>query len=72
MHPQRQRQRRRLTTDKLSRAIVTLECGSSQLRVANVFCVSQTVISRAWNRFQTSGSASQGHAGRRQRATTPK
>ena len=49
-----------------------LECGPSQRRVANVFDVSQSVISRAWNRFQTYGSATQRHAGDRQRATTPR
>ena len=66
------RQRRRLTTEELSRAIGRLECGSSQLRVANVFGVSQTVIRRAWNRFQTYGPATQCHAGGRQRATAPR
>ena len=49
-----------------------LECGSSQRRVANVFGVSQNVISRAWNRFQTYGSATQRHAGGRQLATIPR
>ena len=44
-----QRQRRRLSTEELSRAIGMLECGSSQRRVANVFSLSQSVISRAWN-----------------------
>ena len=47
-----------------------LECGSSQRTVANVFGVSQNVISRTRNRFQTSGSATQRHDGGRQRATT--
>ena len=46
-------------------------CGSSQHTVANVFGVSQIVIRRALNRFQTSGSANQRHGGGRQRATTP-
>ena len=49
-----------------------LECGYSQRRVANVFGVSHSVISRAWNRFQTYGSATQRHFGGRQRATTPR
>ena len=39
--------------------------------VAIIFGVSQSVTTRAWNRFQTSGSAAQCHAGDRQRATTP-
>ena len=67
-----QRQRRRLTTEELSRAMGMLEYGPSQRRVANVFGVSQSVISRAWNRFQTSGTATQRHGGGRQRATTPR
>ena len=40
-------------------------------RVAIIFGVSQSVTTRAWNLFQTSGSATQCHAGGRQRATTP-
>ena len=71
-----QRQRRRLTTEELARAraraMGMLECGFSQRRVANICGVSQSVISRAWNRFQTYGSATQRHAGGRQRATTPR
>ena len=46
-------QHRQLTTEEVARAMSMLECGSSQHRVANVFGVSQSVISRAWNRFQT-------------------
>ena len=42
-----QRQCRRLTTEELARALGMLECGSSQRRVASVFGVSQSVISRA-------------------------
>ena len=41
-------------------------------RVAMIFGVSQSVTPRAWNRFQTSGSATQCHAGGRQRATMPR
>ena len=41
-------------------------------RVAIVFGVSQSVPPRVWNRFQTSGSATQCHAGGRQRATMPR
>ena len=37
-----------------------------------MFGVSHSVISRAWNRFQMSGSATQHHAGGRQRASTPR
>ena len=67
-----QRQRSRLTTEELATAMGMLECESSQRRVANVFGLSQSVISRAWNRFQTCGSATQRHAGGPQRATTPR
>ena len=67
-----QRQRSRLTTDELARAMGKLECGSSQRRVANVFGVSQRGLTRAWNCFQTYGSATQRHPGGRQRATTPR
>ena len=45
------------TTEELAMAMGMLKCGPSQCRVANVFGVSQNVISRAWNRFQTYGSA---------------
>ena len=41
-------------------------------RVAIIFRVSQSVTPRAWNHFQTSGSATQYHAGGRQRATMPR
>ena len=40
-------------------------------RVAIIFGVSQSVTTRAWNLFHTSGSATQCHAGGQQRATTP-
>ena len=54
-----QRQRSRLTTDELPRAMDMLEYGSSQRRVANVFGVSQKGLTRTLNRFQTYGSATQ-------------
>ena len=41
-------------------------------RVAIIFDVSQSVTTRAWNIFHASGSATQCHAGGRQRATTPR
>ena len=40
-------------------------------RVAIILSVSQSVTTRAWNRFKTSNSATQCHAGGQQRATTP-
>ena len=48
-----------------------LECGFSQRTIANLFGVSQNVISGAWNRFHTSGSATQRHDGG-PHATTPR
>ena len=39
---------------------------------AIIFGVSQSVTTRAWNRFQTSGSATQRHDGGCQRATKPR
>ena len=66
-----QRQRHQLTTEELSRVMGILECGSSQQGFAIIFGVSQSVTPRAWNRLQTSGSATQCHAGGRQWATTP-
>ena len=66
------RQRNRLPTEELARAMGMTECGYSQRRVANVFGVSQSVINRAWNRLQTYGSATQRHSGDRQRSTTPR
>ena len=66
-----QRQRRQLTNEELYRALGMLECGSSQRSIDNVFGVSQSVISTAGNRFQTSGAATQCYAGGRQRATMP-
>ena len=60
-----QRQRNRFTTEELARAMGMLKCGYSERRVANVFGVSQSVISRAWNRFQMYGSATRRHSGKR-------
>ena len=64
------RHRRRLTTEELARGIGMLETGLSQRHVANSLGVSQSVISRAWNRYVTFGSVTQRHAGGRRRSTT--
>lgn len=44
-----------------------LEGGLTQRQVATALGVNQTVICRAWNRYQTQGDASRRHAGGRQR-----
>ena len=46
-----------------------LEAGSSQHQVAHALNVTQSVISRLWNRYQTTGTVSRRHAGGRTRIT---
>ena len=65
-----QRQRRRLTVEELARCIGMLENGARQRHVAELLGVSQSVVCRAWNRYQAHGSASHRHGGGRERATT--
>ena len=47
--------RRRLTSDEMHVSIGILEAGSSQKNVAEYLDVSQSVVSRMWNRYQTNG-----------------
>lgn len=63
-------QRRHLNTADMNRPIGMLEPGRSQRQVANVFGVSQSVISRMLNRYQTFGRVDRRHGGGRQRVTT--
>ena len=49
--------RRRLTSDKMHVGIGMLEVGSSQRNVAEHLDVSQSVVSRMWNRYQMNGNA---------------
>ena len=62
--------RRRLGEAEMSRGTRMLQAGFSQWHVANVLGVSQSVISRFWNRFLTTGNVSHLHAGSRERSTS--
>ena len=63
------RLRRHLCQDEMNRGIGMLHSGLSQRHVANVLGVSQSVVSRMWNRFITTGKVRQLHAGGRERST---
>ena len=67
-----QGQRRRLTTEEFSQGHGHAGMWVFTAMVTIIFGVSQSVTNKAWNRFQTSGSATQFHADGRQRATTPR
>ena len=54
----------------MNMAIEMLQAGCDQRQVATTFNVSQSVISRMWNRFQTLGRVSRRYGGGRQRVTT--
>ena len=53
----------RLSQDEMNRGIGMLHSGLSQRHVANVLGVSQSVVSRMWNRFITTGNVRHWHAG---------
>ena len=57
------RLRRHLSQDEMNRGIGMLRSGLSQRHVANVLGVSQSVVSRMWNRFITTGNVRHLHAG---------
>ena len=61
--------RRHLSQDEMNRGIGMLRSWLSQRHVANVLGVSQSVVSRMWNRFITTGNVRHLHAGRRERST---
>ena len=63
------RLRRHLSQDEMTRGIRMLHSGLSQRHVANVLGVSQSVVSRMWNRFITIGNVRHLHAGGRERST---
>ena len=63
------RLRRHLSQDEMNRGIEMLHSGLSQRHVANVLGVSQSVVSRMWNRFITTGNVRHLHAGGRERST---
>ena len=62
--------RRRLASDEMHVGIGMLETGSSQRIVAENLNVSQSVVSRMWNRYQTNGNAQHRHGGGREKATS--
>ena len=57
------RLRRHLSQDEMNRGIGMLHSGLSQRHVTNVLGVSQSVVSRMWNRFITTGNVRHLHAG---------
>ena len=57
------RLRRHLSQDEMNRGIGMLHSGLSQRHVANVLGVSQSVVSRMWNWFITTGNVRHLHAG---------
>ena len=63
------RLRRHLSQDEMSRGIGMLHSGLSQRHDANVLGVSQSVVSRMWNRFITTGNVRHLHVGGRERST---
>ena len=62
--------RRRLTSNEMHVGIGMLETGSSQRNVAEHLNVSQSVVSRMWNRYQTNVNAQHRHGGGCAKATT--
>ncbi|GFT63968.1 transposable element Tcb2 transposase [Trichonephila clavipes] len=64
-------QRSYLTDSEAWRVVGRLEGGQTQAEVAQAIGVSQSVISRIWNRFLETGSAGRRSGQGRRRATTP-
>ncbi|GFV08736.1 transposable element Tcb2 transposase [Trichonephila clavipes] len=64
-------QRSHLTDSEAWRVVDGLEGGQTQAEVAQAIGVSQSVISRIWNRFLETGSAGRRPGQVRRRATTP-
>ncbi|GFX99245.1 transposable element Tcb2 transposase [Trichonephila clavipes] len=64
-------QRSHLTDSEAWRVVGRLEGGQTQAKVAQANGVSQSVISRIWNRFLETGSAGRRPGQGRRRATTP-
>ena len=62
--------RNRLSPEEMNRGVGILESGVSQRRVAGILNVSQSVVSRLWNRLLTHGNPSHRHGGGRDRAIT--
>ncbi|GFX36346.1 HTH_Tnp_Tc3_2 domain-containing protein [Trichonephila clavipes] len=64
-------QRSHLTDSKAWRVVGRLEGGQTQVKVVQAIGVSQSVISRIWNRFLETESAGRRPGQSRRRATTP-
>ncbi|GFX39965.1 transposable element Tcb2 transposase [Trichonephila clavipes] len=67
----RMSQRSHLTDSEAWRVVGRLEGGQTQVKVAQAIGVSQSVISRIWNRFLETESAGRRRGQCRRRATTP-
>ncbi|GFX57971.1 transposable element Tcb2 transposase [Trichonephila clavipes] len=64
-------QRSHLTDSEAWRVVGRLEGGQTEVEVAQAIGMSQSMISRIWNRFLETGSAGQRPGQGRRRATTP-
>ncbi|GFW89220.1 hypothetical protein TNCV_2686531 [Trichonephila clavipes] len=64
-------QRSHLTDSEAWRVVGRLEGGQTQAEVAQAIGVSQSVISRIWNRFMETGSAGRRPGQGRRWVTTP-
>ncbi|GFU95758.1 cubilin [Trichonephila clavipes] len=64
-------QRKHLDDFLRGRIIGRLECGRNQLEVSEELGISQSVISRLWQRFQDDGNVSRCYSTGRPRVTTP-
>ena len=62
--------RNRLSPEEMNRGVGMLESGVLQRRVAGILNVSQSVISRMWNRHLTHRDPSHRHGGGRDKTTT--
>ena len=62
--------RNRRSPEEMNRGVGMLESGVSQRCVAGILNVSQSVVSRMWNRHPTHGNSLHRHGGGRDRATT--
>ncbi|GFX74465.1 uncharacterized protein TNCV_3213521 [Trichonephila clavipes] len=64
-------QRSHLTDSEAWRVVGRLEGSQTQAELAQIFGLTQSVISRIWNRFLETGSAGRRPGQGRRRATTP-
>jgi len=62
--------RQHLSFVKLSRDVLLFESAASYRHFARHLCLSQSVVARMWNHFQTQGNAIYRHEEGRQRATS--